>query len=290
VSYENPDVPHAVNVARGSPVAEFLRLVAALLAVLLLCGAVLYLGGEHLARHVPFALEQRWVGDRVLGFEALVQRDADAGPEVEGYLQRLSDGLSATMRLPAGMHVRVHYADAGVPNAFATLGGHVVVTRGLLERMPSENALAMVLAHEIGHVRARDPIAALGGGASLALLLAAAGDDAGRLAPQVATLIQRGHSRVAERRADEAALEALERFYGHAGGAAEVFRRLARESPFDSRLPSMLATHPSDDERIARLEAAAEGWDATRQPLRPLALPSGGPRRPPSTAGRRGDP
>jgi Zn-dependent protease with chaperone function len=273
VSYENPEVPHEVNVARGNPVAEFLRLVGALLAVLLVCGAALYFAGEHFARRVPFALEQRWTGDRVVGFDGLLQRGPDARPEVEAYLQRLSDGLAATLPLPEGMRVRVHYADAGVPNAFATLGGHVVVTRGLLERMPSENALAMVLAHEIGHIRARDPIAALGGGASLALLLAAAGGDVGSLAPQAAMVIQRGYSRAAERQADEVALEALQRFYGHAGGAAEVFRRLGRESPFDARLPSMLATHPSDDERIARLEAAADGWDPALQPLRPLALP-----------------
>lgn len=273
MSYENPDVPHEVNVARGSPVVELLRLAAGLLTVVLLLGAAAYFAGEHLARRVPFALEQRWVGERVLGFDALVRETSPAERRIEPYLQRLADGLAATMRLPDGMRVRVHYADATVPNAFATLGGHVVVTRGLYERLPSENALAMVLAHEIGHVRARDPIAALGGGASLALLLAVAGGDAGRIAPQAAMLVQRGYSREAERRADEAALEALERFYGHAGGAAGLFRRLARDTPFGAGLPSMLATHPSDAERIARLDAAAEGWSADVQPLRPLAEP-----------------
>jgi predicted Zn-dependent protease len=260
-------------------VAELLRLAAGLLTVVLLLGAALYFAGEHLARRVPFELERRWVGERVVGFDALVRATSPAERRIEPYLQRLADGLAATMRLPDGMRVRVHYADASVPNAFATLGGHVVVTRGLYERMPSENALSMVLAHEIGHVRARDPIAALGGSASLTLLLAVAGGDAGRIAPQAAMLVQRGYSREAERRADEAALEALERFYGHAGGAAEVFRRLARDTPLDARLPSMLATHPSDAQRIARLDAAAEGWSADVQPLRPIAepLPRKGP-------------
>lgn len=41
--------------------------------------------------------------------------------------------------------------DAGF-NAFATPGGHVFVTRGLINRMHSEAELAGVLAHEIGHV------------------------------------------------------------------------------------------------------------------------------------------
>jgi predicted Zn-dependent protease len=273
MSYENPDVPHEVNVARGRPVAEFLRLAAGLLLVLLALAALLHAAGEQLARRVPFALEQRWIGGRVLGFEGLLRERPAAAAEIEPYLQRLADGLSATMRLPDGMRVRVHYAEATVPNAFATLGGHVVVTRGLYARMTSENALAMVLAHEIGHVRARDPIAALGGGLSLGLLLALLGGDGEALAPQIAMLVQRGHSRDAERRADDAALEALVRFYGHAGGADEVFRRLATPGPADLRLPSLLSTHPADAERIAYLRAAAEDWDPQTQPLRPLATP-----------------
>ena len=62
------------------------------------------------------------------------------------------------------MKLRVHYVDTAVPNAFAALGGHIAVTRGLYESVQSENALALVLAHEIAHVRARDPIAGIGGG------------------------------------------------------------------------------------------------------------------------------
>lgn len=274
VRYENPEVPHEVNVARTDPVVEFLQLAAGLLVALALAGAALYYGGEHLARRLPFELESRWIGARVIGFEPLLRHGDPRSAEIEGYLQRLADGLSATSRLPDTMHVTLHYAEVDEPNAFATLGGHVVVTRGLYARMPSENALATVLAHEIGHVRARDPIAALGGGASLALLAALLGGDARSLAPQVAALVRRGYSREAERLADEAALEAIERFYGHAGGAAEVFRRIGNANTGDARLPTLLSTHPADAARISRLEAAAAGWDPTLQPLRPLAVPT----------------
>lgn len=275
MGYENPQVPHEVNVGgRGSPLAEFLQLGAALVAGVALLGALLYFAGEHLARRVPFALEQRWVGERVVGLDLgpAGGKPDPARAQVEPYLQRLAAGLAATMRLPDDMQVRVHYADLAVPNAFATLGGHVVVTRGLYERMPSENALAMVLAHEIGHVRHRDPIAGLGGGATLALLLALVGGDVDAVAPQLAALVQRGYSREAERDADEAALEALQRFYGHSGGAAEVFRVLARAGGGTGRIPTLLGTHPADAARIAHLEAAAAGWDPRTQPLRPLAV------------------
>jgi predicted Zn-dependent protease len=42
-----------------------------------------------------------------------------------------------------------------IPNAFALPGGYVYVTRGLLAIMNSEDELAGVLGHEIGHVTAR---------------------------------------------------------------------------------------------------------------------------------------
>ncbi len=277
MSYENPDVPHDVNVARQDPLLEFLRLAAGLVACVAALGALLYLAGERLARVVPFALERQWVGDMVLGLDLADSKSAPARPaparDIEPYLQRLADGLAATMDLPDDMTIRVHFADVAAPNAFATLGGHIVVTRGLYARMASENALAMVIAHEIGHVRHRDPIAAVGGGLSLALLLAIAGGDVQSLAPQVAGLVQRGYSRDAERLADDAALGAVERFYGHAGGAAAVFRALAAARPGTPRTPTLLSTHPADAERIARLEAAAAGWDPAVQPLRPLAFP-----------------
>jgi predicted Zn-dependent protease len=277
MSYENPELPQDVNVARVDPVREFLRLAIALAACVAAVGALLYVAGGQLARLVPFALEQRWVGDRVLGLDLATRspEPSAAAPDarIEPYLQRLADGLAATMNLPDDMRIRAHLADVAEPNAFATLGGHLVVTRGLYARMPSENALAMVLAHEIGHLRQRDPIAALGGGASLAVLLAVAGGGVESLAPQVADLVRRGYSRDAERLADEAAVGALARFYGHTGGAATVFRELAALQADLPRPPALLSTHPTDAARIARLESAAAGWDPAVQPLRPLAFP-----------------
>lgn len=129
----------------------------------------------------------------------------------------------------------------------------------------------MVLAHELAHLRARDPIAAAGGGAALTLLLLALGGDAEALAPQLARLVQLGYSRQAEARADEAAIAALLGHYGHAGGAAGLFEALADYDGAGRELPALLATHPADAARIARLQEAARGW--TRPGSRWLPCP-----------------
>jgi len=267
--YENPPVPHEVNVGRESALREFLRLAAGLALAMAVAASILWAAGGWLARRIPFATEAAWVGDAVIGID-----DAGAAgpPGLRAYLQELADALAARMDLPAGMRVKVHVADSEVANAFATLGGHVVVTRGLYRRMPNENALSLVLAHEIGHLRERDPISALGGGATLTLLFALVGGDAGALLPKAARLVTLGHSRSAERRADRLALAALRARYGHARGAGDVFRILARarDEVMPGRLPTLLSTHPADEERIARMQAAEDeaGPDATTTPLR----------------------
>ncbi|TAH43821.1 MAG: M48 family metallopeptidase [Elusimicrobia bacterium] len=277
MSWENPPVPHEVNVSRESVLAEFLRLLAGLGICVLILAAVLYLAGGWLARWVPFSTEAAWVGDRVIGLSNVVEAPADAEhTRILERLRTLTARVAANMDLPQGMSVRVHLSDNDVPNAFATLGGHLVVNRGLYRRMPSENALALVIAHEVGHIKARDPIAAVGGGASLALLMVALGGDARSLAPGIARLVQLGYSRQAESAADTEALLGLQRMYGHAGGAAAVFEVLddyGREHR-EITMPTLLSTHPADARRIQRMREAAGQWNGTPA-LVPLSAEDG---------------
>lgn len=276
MSYENPPVPHEVNVSRESAIAQFLRLCAGIALCIGLASALLWVAGGWLARLVPYSSERSMVGDRVFGLDLV----ADAGTDrpgharIEAYLQSLAERLGAVMDLPEGMQPTVHFAEADLPNAFATLGGHLVVTRGLYRHMPSENALALVLAHEIGHLRARDPISAIGGGASVALLMAVLAGDGHALLPQVARLVTLGYSRRVERRADEAALAAVLALYGHARGSEQVFHILAgHRAEGLGQGPTLFSTHPADEARIARMEAAAAaaGTNAVLTPLQVAA-------------------
>ena len=273
--YENPPVPHEVNVSRESVLAEFLRLAAGVAIAVLVLSACLYLTAGWLARLVPFQTELGWVDDRVLGLGldgVGAATDTAESARIQAYLERLTTRVAAAMDLPAGMSVRVHLAESDVPNALATLGGHIVVTRGLYRRMPSENALALVIAHEVGHIKARDPISALGGGAVLGLIVVVAGGDVNTLAPSMARLVQLGYSRHAESRADTEALSAVRALYGHAGGAASVFEVLGeyRREVLDVDMPNLLSTHPADAERVARMQAAGEQDGSAA--LTPLAV------------------
>jgi Zn-dependent protease with chaperone function len=150
----------------------------------------------------------------------------------------------------------------------ATIGGHVVVHRGLMERLSSENALAMVLGHEIAHVRHRDPIVSLGRGAVVGVALAAlTGVSSSAVADQVigetGLLTNLGFSRDQERDADSAGLAALAAVYGHAAGALDLYRVLKdQKAPSSTVNLDFFETHPDARRRIAAIEseARANGW------------------------------
>lgn len=267
--YSNPALPEGINVSRTHPLVDFARLVAGLAVVTVAAVAVLALLADRLARFVPFSAEVA----AVQRFERVFP-EAGGGP-VEPWLRDLTARVAAASDLPEGMAIRIHYTRDRTVNAFATLGGHVVMHAGLLDRLESENAVAMVLAHEVAHVKLRHPAAALGRGVvvglALSLVSTATGSELVGPALGSAGLLTVLHfSRHQEREADEAALAVLAKLYGHTGGAADLFRAIADERE-GAMPPAFLSTHPLDAERIAAVDAAARarGW-APAGPMRPV--------------------
>lgn len=269
--YSNPQLPEGVNDSDARPLRSFFAMAAAVAALGASAALVFAFLGGTLARYLPYETEVGLIGPYA---EKYPPRD----DPVEKYLQGLADRLSARMRLPEGMKIQVHYVDEEVVNAFATLGGHVAMYRGLLEKLPDENALAMVLAHEVGHAQHRHPIASLGRGiafaAALSLVSAGAGSGAAEsILGQSGMLTLLTFSRAQEEEADAAGLAALVAAYGHAGGATETFRVMSSAAQEKGRAepPKFLSTHPVTRERIERLERLISqgGWkaDGGRTPI-----------------------
>jgi len=79
--------------------------------------------------------------------------------------------------------------DMEQPNAFALPGGYVYVSRGLLALMNSEDELAGVLGHEIGHVAARHAVRRVTRAAPLAVLTGLGAAVTGIASPTVGDLV-----------------------------------------------------------------------------------------------------
>lgn len=256
--FENPKLPEGINSGRRQPLRDLAILGGGVGAVLGVLVAAFLLAAHFLGPSVPFSWELALAGGNI-------EASADERPQALA-LRALGERVAGAMDLPGDMHIDVHLLDIGTPNAFATLGGHVFVTRSMIQALPNENALAWVLAHEIAHVRNRDPMRGASSGLLLGLLGAlVTGDSAiGDLIVGGGGMVgSMGFSRRREEAADAAGLPALVALYGHAGGygeALDALRPLADAAGGEP--PTILASHPHLEDRRALLDALVEreGW------------------------------
>ena len=158
---------------------------------------------------------------------------------------------------------RVEIDDSSDANAMAMPGGLIVVTTGLLDQVESENELAFVLGHELGHYRNRDHLRALGRGVIFALLFAATtGSDLSNVGINVANLTLRSFNRKQETSADEFGLELVYTQYGHVDEAWRLFERWDDGEDYVFDVIGYTSTHPQPEDRVEVLEeyATSRGW------------------------------
>ena len=176
--------------------------------------------------------------------------------------QLLVDRLAAHWP-DAPYRFRVEIDDSEVSNAMALPGGLIIVTEGLLDQVESENELAFVLGHELGHFRNRDHLRALGRGIVLSLVFAAVtSNDVAGIGIKAADITLRGFSRGQESSADEFGLELVNSEYGHVNQAWRLFERWDIDDHKVSGLVVYLSTHPATADRISAMQAhaSASGW------------------------------
>jgi len=158
---------------------------------------------------------------------------------------------------------RVEIDASEIPNAMALPGGLIIVTQGLLDQVESENELAFVLGHELGHFRNRDHLRALGRGIVIAVFFTAVtGNDVAGIGIKAADLTLRGFSRRQETEADEFGLAIVQSEYGHVDEAWRLFERWDTDDSSFLDLVTYLSTHPETGERIVDMKSHAEreGW------------------------------
>ena len=191
--------------------------------------------------------------------------------------------------------VRVVMIDWALVNAFATPGGQIIMTRGLVQKAGSPDEVAGVLAHEIGHTIELHPeaglVRAMGLSAAAQLIFAGTAGTATNIG---LLLTQLRYTRVAEREADGHAVRILKQAGISAKGFGDFFERLEpkltnpaaktdddkkdeRKVSLGSRIfaSEILRSHPLTTDRLALVRAqpayaatpalSAEDWQALRE-------------------------
>ncbi len=276
MKFENRAPAEGINSSNENPLVELAWLLAGSLGVIVVLVLVVSLAAQWIAPRIPYRYEAK-LAATLPSFATAP--NTEPGRRVQSELQELADRLAARLDMPDGMVVRVGYRDDRTVNAFATIGGQTVFFRGLLTKLENENALAMVMAHELAHLKYRHVSAALGRGVAVGVILSVASAELGRNAAggvlgQAGVVTLLSFNREQERAADEAALGALHAEYGHVGGAIDLFDVFARlpNQQRDPNVPAVefLRTHPLTANRIAAIRLWAVENDA----------PIDGPRRP----------
>lgn len=181
-------------------------------------------------------------------------------PGIQSYVNQLGRWISLqTDRANQPWHFAV--LDTPTVNAFATPGGYLFITRGMLERMRNETELAGVLAHEIGHVILQHHVKALQQGAFLdlgaSLLQQKIGSDNPelnrRLANAVRNMYSKGLDKGDEYEADLVGVVLAARAGYDPYGLPSVLQTLEAATATDDTFSLMFKTHPPPQQRLARL-------------------------------------
>lgn len=170
--------------------------------------------------------------------------------------------------------------DSDQINAFAAPGGLILVTRGMVDLCESEDALAAVLAHEIGHVQAKHGLRAIKSSrlTSALTVLAAEGarqfgsqdlkqlvtDYAGSIGDITSTLVTNGYSRSLEKEADEAAVVILERVGYDPRALMEMLQ--AMDGELEPGGLDFAKTHPDPQDRIREIQPLVQDAPSLQEP------------------------
>jgi len=164
-------------------------------------------------------------------------------------------------------------ADPQTINAFALPGGQVFITEGLLFRLTkdgktlSEDMLAGVLGHEVGHVVARHSAERLSQmelaqGITGAVTMATydpSNPNSGYIAQSVANMIQLKYGRGQELQSDNLGV----RFMIEAGydpNNLTAVMEILKQAAGPNRTPEFQSSHPDPENRKEAIEAAIQEW------------------------------
>ena len=228
-----------------------------------------------------FTPEQEYYIGRSVGATVLVKYQALANTKANSYLNVLGQTLAQASDMPelfGGYHFLV--LDSDDINAFATPGGHVFITRGLIRCCRTEDALAAVVAHEIGHIQLRHGMQAIEKARTTEALTILAQEGAksfgsqqvaqltqsfgGVISDITNTMIKNGYSRTYEYQADAAAVVILRRTGYNPGALTEMLGVMDKQLKPGGT--DFAKTHPSPQNRISELKKSGMSFTGGETP------------------------
>jgi len=215
------------------------------------------------ATMIPVSIEKK-IGDKVFKTS-----DADEFKSVNNAEKKLQDLLKRIKGYDE-KKITVHISSKKEMNAYATIGGHLFINRGLIDELKKPEDLLGVIGHEMIHAEKRHVIKSVFQGAGLFLLIQTILGDVTGLAAVLAdngdSLLQLSYSRELEKEADllavrmmmdsqidptglKSALQVIEADYN------KILKETVGNETFNKILnQSFLRSHPQTEQRCLDIQ------------------------------------
>ena len=215
--------------------------------------------------------EQEYYIGRAVGANILSSYKLQAGKAAQlSYINKICNALVVNSPRPDifnGYHLNI--LDSDEINAFATPGGHIFMTRGLINTATSEDTLASVIAHEIAHIQLQHGMMAIKksrtnqafASAAVSVATIAVGDKeyaelvntfANGVGEIAITLMEKGYSRDQEFEADSMAMALLEMAGYEPSSLIDMLKVLEKNQ--GKHPGGFNSTHPSPAQRITNAQ------------------------------------
>jgi len=257
------------NVSHQNPIKEFISLLAGVIAIVLfvywILGFFIDAAVDTISPEMELSIFES-LGEELAANPA--GERSQAFTEAEQKIRVLIDDLTACMDV--GYPIELIFRPSHQANAFAAPGGKMIVLSGLLKHVDSENGLAFIIAHELGHFKNRDHLRGLGRNVVLMALsfLATGNMHLSKVLTPVNAFQNAQFSQGRESGADERALDIIQCHYGHVGGATEFFSKISdREDDFP--LTHYFQTHPEAKARVEAIKVLSRERNYTEGNVKP---------------------
>jgi predicted Zn-dependent protease len=223
----------------------------------------------------PTPEEEYYLGRAVAANLLTIYKPYTSNTALTRYLNNICQVMVINSSMPAaynGYYVMI--LDSQEFDAFATPGGHIFITKGLVEAVPSEEALAAIIAHEMAHIMLRHGmkiIEEMKFYNEMDSIAQQAAEIAGRMnegnqrilsfrnkvSEFSNTLLKSGYSQPQEFEADNAATELLASAGYDPRGLLEALEVLQKAQRVQQG--GIFSTHPAPSERIANTRQRTAG-------------------------------
>jgi Zn-dependent protease with chaperone function len=254
--YIPKDIDNEVNTKRIDATTDILLLFVGSVGALLLFFGLTVLLIQQLSVRISPKNEEKyfsWVSEKMAGH-----------PVQDKKLNEILQNIAKEQNL---YHVKFSIACDPDLNAFALPGGRIVLNKGLLKKIKTEEGLAFVIGHEIGHLVKRHHMKGLAlGVVSIGLSFIFASDSTW-IWTTIHSLLASAYSREQEENADEYALKMMQKIYGSTQGAEEFFL-IAQQRPEEKiqRALWFASSHPVTQSRIESIKQKSQGQEPKEIP------------------------